>query len=262
MTGFLLKKFFFDLWDNLFAILSLNLGFLFFLALAFFLPSLLPPFLSIAGILLFFTVIFFLFAYICAAASVLKKASDYRRPGFSEFAANLKRAFIPGTVLFGVLTLVFIILRFSVPFYLNMGGIPGISAAFISCWICLFIISAIQFYPAVYYRLGMRPLKSLKKCAVIFFDNTGFCFFTLAINTILSVFIFPFPGFLLLYLDEALRLRLLKYDWLDARKTEQDDKWHEPDRKRIKIPWNELLAEEKEKTGERSLKSFIFPGKE
>ena len=257
MTGFLLKKFFYDLWDNLFITLTLNLGFLLFLSLAFILPPLLPEFLHLAGVAVFFIVIFFLFVYLCAAASVLKEISDYRRPNVAAFLANLRGAIIPGTVLFGLSALVFFIIRFTVPFYLELCSIMGLAAALISIWICLFAIGIIQFYPAVYYRLGMKPVKCLKKCAIIFFDNTGFCFFSLLITIILSVFIFTLPGFFLLYLDQALRLRLLKYDWLDARAAEQ-----ETGQNRIKVPWKELLAEEREKTGERGLKSLIFPWKD
>jgi hypothetical protein len=97
---------------------------------------------------------------------------------------------------------------------------------------------------------------------VIFFDNTGFCLFSLVINALFTVLIISCPCWSLLYLDEALRLRILKYDWLDARASEQQSGQYEPGRRRIPIPWNELLAEEKEKTGERSWRSFLFPWKE
>jgi hypothetical protein len=64
--------------------------------------------------------------------------------------------------------------------------------------------------------------------------------------------IFPGPGGLLLFLDEALRLRIFKYDWLEAN----------PDANRRKIPWEALLIEEREKTGNRTLKGLIFPWKD
>jgi hypothetical protein len=35
-----------------------------------------------------------------------------------------------------------------------------------------------------------------------------------------------------------------------------------PDADRRHIPWEELLAEDREKTGTRSLRSFIFPWKD
>jgi hypothetical protein len=262
MTAFLFKKFFFDLWDNLFTTFAINFGFLFILFLAFFLPPLFPPFLAIVGFILFLAMIFFLFVYLCAAAAVLKDISDYRSPNLVDLTANLRGALLPAMVLFAVLALIVFILRFTVPFYLGMGGLLGPATAFFSCWICLFIVSLIQFYPSVYYRLGMQPINCLKKCITLFFDNAGFCFFTLLTTIFFSIFIFSIPGFHLLYLDEALRLRLLKYDWLELRQTEQGNDKHEPGRKRVKIPWDDLLAKEKEKTGDRSLKSFIFPWKE
>jgi len=89
-------------------------------------------------------------------------------------------------------------------------------------------------------------------------DNTGFSIFLILHNIIalsfslLLVFIlFPGPVGVLLFTDEALRLRLLKYDWLEEN----------PDANRKKIPWDALLIEEREKTGTRSLKNFIFPWK-
>ena len=93
---------------------------------------------------------------------------------------------------------------------------------------------------------------------LISLDNSGLAIFVLLHNFIallLSVFlafIFPGPAGALLYLDEALRLRLLKYDWLEAN----------PGADRKKIPWDALLIEEREKTGVRTLKNLIFPWKD
>jgi hypothetical protein len=93
---------------------------------------------------------------------------------------------------------------------------------------------------------------------IIFFDNPGMAFFSLIHNTVVLIisallaFLFPGPGGILLFLDEALRLRLLKYDWLEAN----------PDSDCRKIPWDAILIEEREKTGTRSLKNFIFPWKD
>ena len=258
MTGFLLKKFLYDLWDNFFFIIALNIGFLLFLALIF----LLLPVLPATGIILFFVLIYLLFVYLCTASSVLKDVSDYNRPNPMDLLINLKGSFLPAVVLFTVSVFVFCVLYFGVPFYLEVGGLAGLAAAFFSCWICFFVLGAIQFYPTVYFRLGMNPMKCLKKCAIILFDNTGFCLFVLLINTFLTILTLPFPGCPLLFLDEALRLRLLKYDWLDARTAEQNNNSYEPGWRRIKIPWKELLDEEKEKTGKRTWKAFIFPWKE
>ncbi|MCL1813012.1 MAG: hypothetical protein FWG29_05770 [Treponema sp.] len=257
MTGFLVKKFFYDAWDNFFFIAALNFGFYLFLALSFFLL----PILQTAGIVLFFILVYLLFVYLCAASSVLKEVSDYRRSVPADFFINIKSAFVPASVLFAAAVFVFMLIRLTIPVYLAMENLPGLGAAFFSCWVCLFIVASIQFYPAVYYRLGKHPIKSLKKCAIIFFDNTGFSFFILFFGSLLSVLILPFPGCTLLFLDEALRLRLLKYDWLDAQAAGQNSENHKLRSGKTKIPWNEILAEEKENTGTRTLKSFIFPWK-
>ncbi|GHV84939.1 hypothetical protein AGMMS50230_05470 [Spirochaetia bacterium] len=259
MIGFLLKKFFYDLWDNFFSIMILNFGFLISLSLAFVLPPLLPAAISLV---LFALLIFWLFLYLCTAAAALGEVSDYRRIRLADLLANIKSAFVPAAFLFTAAALVFFVLRFTVPLYLSMGSLAGTAAAFFSCWLCLFFAGAIQFYPAVYYRLGKRPLKCLKKCAVIFLDNTAFSIFALILNGIMTVLIIPCPCWPLLYLDEALRLRLFKYDWLDAQAAEQNSSRYDPDWRRTKIPWGELLADEREKTGNRSWKSFIFPWKE
>jgi hypothetical protein len=85
-----------------------------------------------------------------------------------------------------------------------------------------------------------------------------FCFFTLIHNLVVLVlsgfaaFLFPGPAGLLLFLDEGLRLRLIKYDWLEAN----------PDADRRNVPWDTLLIDEREKTGSRSLRGLIFPWKD
>ena len=92
---------------------------------------------------------------------------------------------------------------------------------------------------------------------LISIDNTGFSIFLILnnlVSLIISVFLafmFPGPVGIVLYLDQALRLRLLKYDWLEAN----------PEADRKKIPWDALLIEEREKTGTRSFRNFIFPWK-
>jgi len=258
MIGLLVRKFLYDMWDNLLMIMLLNFGFLLFLCLAFWLPLRLP----VAGIVLLVVMIYLLFVYICAAAAALGKVSDYRRLTLVDFAFSLKGAFIPALVLFAATAIIFFIVWFTIPYYFQMGSMPGLAAAFFSFWLCVFFLGAFQFYPAVYYRLGMRPIKCLKKCMMIFLDNTGFCVFSLIISIIFSILIIPFPCLPFLFLDEGLRLRIFKYDWLDAQAAEQNNTRYQQGWRKIKIPWAELLEEEKEITGKRTWKSFIFPWKD
>jgi hypothetical protein len=113
-----------------------------------------------------------------------------------------------------------------------------------------------QFYLPGRDRLGSGPLTIIKKCFFIFFDNTLFCILVGAVSlAILALslplfMLLPGPAGLLLFLDEALRLRLLKYDWLEEHPGHR------------KIPWDILIQDEREKTGNRSLKGLIFPWKD
>ena len=262
MFGFLLKKFFYDLWDNFFLIIALNFGFLLFVSLAYFLfrLSYITKIIYLPVIILL-VFVYLLLVFLCCAVSVLKNISDYRRPNPADFFKNIKRALVPAAVLFTGLVFLFFIIRITVPVYLEMAGITGWGAAFFSCWICFFIVVCVQFYPPAYYRFGRRPFKSLKKCAAFVFDNALFGFFALIVTIVLSVPVLPFPCCPLLFLDEALRLRLLKYDWLLKQKTEQQSENRSAVMERKKIPWKELLKEETENTGNRTWKSFVFPWK-
>jgi hypothetical protein len=139
-----------------------------------------------------------------------------------------------------------------------MGSMFGLLLAAVIFWTLVVLVLSLQFLFTVRARLDTKILKVIKKCFIIFFDNPGFSIFTFIHNvlmmgiSILLAFLFPGPAGILLFLDEGLRLRLLKYDYLDAN----------PEANRKKIPWDALLIDERERTGTRSLKSFIFPWKD
>jgi hypothetical protein len=261
MIRFLLRKFFYDLWDNLFTIILLNLGFLCLVVLALTVPSFLafyPP-LSVAA---FVVLVAAAFVYVCAAALSLKAASDYRSFGAADFFGALKPACLSGLVLGGLFLAGFFLIRFTVLFYLARGGFAGVMFAAFCFWTALVLAAAFQFLPAVFSRLEKRPLKAVKKCLIIFFDNIPFSFFSLFFAAVLSAPVILFPAFPLLYLDEALRLRLLKYDWLEAQAPDEKAAGKpvlENGKKSRKIPWREILAEDMEKTGKRTWKDFVFP---
>ncbi|MDR2313595.1 MAG: hypothetical protein LBE02_03595 [Spirochaetaceae bacterium] len=264
MTGFLLQKFFYDLWDNLFRIMALNLGFLVSLSLVFVLPPLIGG--TLPGLLVFCLLVFWLFVYLCAASAALEPVSNYRTLSLGDFVKNLTSSLVPGTALFFLALVIFVIIRFTIPVYLRFGTVFGTAAAFFCCWICLFFLGTLQFYPAVYRRLGKRPLICLKKCFILFFDNTGFCIFSLLVNLIFTVLIIPCPGWSLLFLDEGLRLRILKYDAPNFPRAGENSgrkprgvKLRGVKLRRDPVPWKELLAEEREKTGRRSWRDFLFP---
>jgi hypothetical protein len=257
MIGFLIKKNFFDMWDNLFRVALLNLGFIASLAIPIFLPSLLGG-VPLLGLAVLFIGILWCFVYLSAASLCLKSVSDYGGFGFADFFSNLKTGWPLGIVAGVIVFVCYLLVTVVMNFYLGMESLFGLLLAAVIFWTLVVLILSLQFLFTVRARLDTKISKILKKCFIIFFDNPGFCIFTLIHNivvlgiSVLLAFLFPGPAGILLFLDEGLRLRLLKYDYLDAN----------PEANRKKIPWDALLIDERERTGTRSLKNFIVPWKD
>lgn len=257
MIGFLIKKTFFDLWDNLFRIALVNLGFVLSAAIPIMLPSLLAdiPVLALAVIILG---LFWCSLYLVATALSVKSLSDYGSFGFADFFANLKEGVPAALLLFLIAGFWLLLAYIALPFYARLGTMVGLFAASLVFWSLIIILMAIQYLLPIRARLDKKAGKMLKKSFILFFDNplfSIFLFFHNLVVFVLSLFLAllaPGPAGIQLFLDEALRLRLLKYDWLEAH----------PEADRRQIPWEELLAEDREKTGTRSFRSFIFPWKD
>jgi len=261
MIGFFIKKSFYDLWDNLFKIVALNLGFFACFTITVFLPRWAVQFFdsSTAGFVFLLIGIFICSIYMASAALAIKPISDYGNFSFKDFVEGFKTAWPAGLVMGAFVSFIILIVTFVIPFYLGMQPVMvGLGLAAIIFWTGFFAILSFQFYFSVIARLGPGLGKALKKCMLIAMDNTGLSVFLIFHNIfvlILSAFLafmFPGPIGVLLYLDQALRLRLLKYDYLEAN----------PQADRRKIPWDELLIEEYEKTGNRTFRNFIFPWKD
>jgi hypothetical protein len=257
MIGFLIKKSFFDLWDNMFKIILVNLGFIASAAV----PILIPPLLEgvpALGIVILAAGVLWCFVYLAGAARTLKEISDYRTFGFAEFFHNIQTTWPAGLVLGLIFLLGIMLTTLVIPCYISMDSILGLLLAALIFWTLIAAALSFQFFLAIRARLDARMTKVIKKSFIIFLDNPLFCIssFILALMmtvfSVLLVFLIPGPAGILLFLDEGLRLRLLKYDWLEAN----------PGADRRKIPWEALLIDEQEKTGTRSLKSFIFPWKD
>jgi hypothetical protein len=255
MFGFLLRKTFYDLWDNLFKIALINLGFLALVVAGLVVPSLfkaaLPLSLAIMALCLLCCCV-----YLSASSLCIKALSDYGSLNITGIPRNFAAVW-PAGVFFGAICLLGLFMgSTAIPFYFSIGSFAGLLLGSFLLWIMVAAVLAMQFYLSGRSRLGVQPLKIMKKCFIIFFDNIFFCILVgvaslviLALSVPLSLLL-PGPGGVLLFLDEALRLRLLKYDWLETHPGEK------------KIPWDVLLEEEREKTGTRSLKGLIFPWKD
>jgi uncharacterized membrane protein YesL len=257
MIGFFIKKAFFDGWDHLFSLILLNLGFIAALAIGFALPGSigLPAWAGVClGVLAL------------AAGSVWWSASIFALKGVSDFGgfhareiwSFVKQGLVPGLQMGVLLALGWFVVAVGLPFYLSLGGILGALAAGVIFWFAIIILLAMQYYIPLRARLGGGFKKNLRKSFVMFFDNPGFSiflFFYTAVTLVISVFLaFLLPGFagVALAQNVALRLRLVKYDWLETH----------PDAKRREVPWEELLEEDKELVGKRTLRGMFFPWKE
>ena len=66
------------------------------------------------------------------------------------------------------------------------------------------------------------------------------------------------PGFsgLLLAWNNAFKLRMYKYDWMELHPEIPIQK------ARKQIPWEELLAEDRDTVGTRTIRNLIFPWKD
>jgi len=255
-----MKKSLYDLWDNMFRIVVLNIGFIATTAFPIFVPSLVGGFFNSAAPVIALTVvgIFICTTYLSAAALCVSSISDYHTFGLGDFIKNLKTAWKPGLITGLFVIVLYLLLTFILPFYIGLASPVGLVLTAFVFWVSVFAVLSLQYYLAVYSRLGKNIKKSFKKCMIISMDNTGFSLFLLLHNIVVFVIsvvlllLFPGPAGILLYLDEALRLRLLKYDWLEEN----------PQANRRKIPWDALLIADREKTGSRTLKNFIFPWKD
>jgi len=255
-----MRKTLYDLWDNMFKIVVINLGFIAVTAIPIFLPGLASRFFNSTILEMVISALGILFCsiYLASAAFTVRAISDYSSFTFGEFIKNFKIAWPSGLLMGLFIFLLFLVVTVILPFYLSIESPVGLIFAAIIFWTAVFALLSFQYYFSVYVRLGSKTIKSLKKCMLISMDNSGFSLFLLLHNFVVMlistvfVFLFPGPAGIFLYIDQALRLRLLKYDWLEAN----------PGADRRKIPWEALLIEERERTGTRTLKNFIFPWKD
>ena len=264
MIGFLIKKTFYDLWDNMFRIVLLNLGFIVSLAIPIILPGYIP--ITVLSIAVAVIGVLWCFVYLAAAALSVKAISDYGIFNFADFKANLKAGWPAGVVMALAGFVFFLVIRIIIPFYLYMNSLIGLLLGALIFWMLILALVSFQFFFAIRARLDTKPIKIIKKCFIIFFDNPGFSIFsllytlvTLAASLIFALLL-PGPAGLLLFLDEGLRLRLMKYDWLES--VSQDNPPTAGPPRRRSIPWDALLIEEREKTGTRTFRNFIFPWKD
>ncbi|MGD9938900.1 MAG: hypothetical protein AB7T74_03760 [Clostridia bacterium] len=257
MIRFFIHKAFFDGWDNLFKLAALNVGFL--LASGVFI---LGPDIAGAPLPLILTGFLLTLAasgiWWSACVHALSRVADYQEVGIQEIRQALREGLVPGLQFSAMAAALVVILAVAFPFYLGRSDALSIVALGIIFWSALGAMLTLQYYLPLQARLGGGFRKNLRKSFFLMMDNPLFSLFMLVYNALVLVasmflaFLIPGPAALALNLDVAVKLRLYKYDWLEAN----------PDSRGKKIPWFELLAEDKERVGKRTLKGMIFPWKD
>lgn len=257
MIGFFVKKAFFDGWDNLFALAAFNLVHLVLLGLFVVLPVSLGigDAFSIVSIILGFMAIA---QWQSITAYAMNGVSDYRSPGFKDTFAHFPSSWKPGLVIGTVNVALWFSITVGIPFYLSQKGFFGLFLASLLFWTCLIALLASQYYLPLEARRGGGFRKNVRVSMILVMDNPGFTLFLFVYNVLslalsaLTAFMAPGLAGIALASADAVKLRLIKYDWLEQN--------HGSDKKHL--PWPEILKEEQEMVGERTLKGMIFPWKE
>jgi cell division protein FtsL len=257
MILFFIKKVFFDAWDNLITIVLFNIGFSVIIAATSYIAFLFEA----AGIAYFLTVIAGIFIfniYSGAVSGYMSELLQYKSPEIKQFPLHLKKHLKSALVISGISIFQFAVLIVGFPFYFSIGGLPGLIGLVTLFWISVLWWIAVQYFFPVATQIEPGIKKQLKKSFILLLDNTLFSVF-LGIYSIivLSISIFTallIPGIsvILLAHQTALKLRLYKYDYLQENS----------ENNRKNIPWSELLYDEKEKIGTRTLRGMIFPWKD
>ena len=274
MLGFFFKKNFYDGWDNVLFIFVPNLILDVFFLIGGGLFYLGTKVNGTAGIIIWgCTVLLVITAgsmLSLAWAESAAKIADYEsaeiKPFFTSLKTCIKDGILYGIVLFAVL----LVSAAGIIFYfrpVSGATLPfiGLMAGSVFFWIMLTIISALFWYPSLRAIMHNPFKKSIKKCFIILFDNIGSCVvlgiynFFLLIISIVMVGLAPGLGGIGLSRVNFLRILLKKYDYLEIAEKEAAGK---KPVFRNKIPWQELLKEDIEITGSRSIKSFFMPWKE
>ena len=257
MFGFLFKKAFFDMWDNLFRIIIMNLGYIVVFAIFF----LLAPVLASLPWLFFSTLALgmaLLAVYTGAVSRMCAEIADYRQPGFADFFRFVRESYPSSLLLALLLTGYVLVVTIAFQFYGGMKSLVGPLAVALLFWVTIACFFAFQFFFPIQSRLDRKFRKIFRKSFLIFFDNPGFAIgllvsaFLVLTVSIFTALLLPGISAILLWWNVAFKLRLYKYDWLEQN----------PGGKRRRIPWDALLIEDRERVGKRTLKGMIFPWKE
>jgi hypothetical protein len=233
MIGFLIQKSFYALRDNFFKIALLNLMFyamLFAMIVVIFVVSIKLHAVFAVQIVLQAASLFLVSIFLEAAARTVSPVSDGKSFEIKDFFDNLrnKKTLQQGAV-GGILACILgAILFYALPFFALLST-AGLFIAALLFWIFIAALLMFQFFVVssrfdekTFNRSGGEGIKlcgwldTIRKCVLFFTYDPLFAIFCLAcviLQTLISVFtifLVPGPVGIILFLDQALRLRTLK----------------------------------------------------
>lgn len=255
MIKFLIKKSFWDGWDNLIQSFVYNIACMAIVALYLIVvtnfgqASMIDFFIITAVFLLLFTVFNFGLAGLTVQWS--KYSPSWGQGFFSAIKDN-----IANIVLFYILAVLsFFCVTVLIPFYLNSMTFMGLFISFMEIWVLVVLFMAMQYYiPLCLTLKSKKPFFILKQCFILALDNKLFTLFV-SIKTIfdfllsaLSFFFIPGLSFISLSHMDAVKLLHLRYRYMDEHHTEKKD-----------VNLYEMLKEEEENIGDRTFRMMFRP---
>ncbi|MFW6261027.1 MAG: hypothetical protein ACOC6J_05530, partial [Spirochaetota bacterium] len=199
-----------------------------------------------------------LFIYAGAVSLAARDIANYERPEFGRIIGYLKETWKSSLVHGLIWAAIVLVVVVGFPVYAGMGNLLGLAAIVFLFWAILIWTLSSQFYFPVRAQLDTKIGKIIRKCFVVFFDNTFFSIvlgigsLVVIAGSLFTALLIPGITGLLIWHQVGLKLRLLKYDYLESH----------PQANRREIPWDALLIDERERVGKRTLRGMIFPWKE
>lgn len=247
MFPFAIKKAFFDLWDQLFMVLLVNFLFTTALlgtgALPLFFPLGMTLCLLLGGIASFW------------AKDLVVSGAFRWRDAWPHFKASWKTSLATSVVWILLGTG----LVFGVPFYSALNQWAGMGFGAVMFWGAFFLLGMSLYLSGLQAQVGGN-LKSLARKSFMLFMAHPLQSLILFIFTVLFlglsvVTLGFFPGILgvHVWLQVAFRFLLTRYEWM-----EKNPDWD----KKKPLPWKQILAEDLDRLGPRSLRGMIFPWKD
>lgn len=260
MIWFLIKKNFWDGWENIGKIVVPNLmslAVVLLMAAGYHFGFSYNPYSLIFIYAMIIIGIALIVVFESAFAENAKLISNFETAKISGYFSQLGKAFKENFKFGLVIGFLIVSAVIGVPLYIHMDSFYGVGLGMVLLLFVCIMMLALQWFIPLKTLLNIDSKKAYKKCFVVLFDNFGFSvfmelycilFFVMSIVTCSTM---PGSCGILLARINALRLRLLKYDWLDQHPDLKDIK------NRKNIPWDALIREDKAMLGKKGFKDLF-----